>query len=53
MNITTKLLKYACFAYGLILWVAVFTYYGVFEIIGDFITAVINLNINYLCYNVH
>lgn len=37
---------------GAILWLAVFYSYGVFQFIGDYIAAVINFNIYYLCYNV-
>lgn len=53
MNVTTKFLKYTCKVYSCILWVAVLAYYGIFQFIGDYITAVINFNIQYLCYNVH
>lgn len=50
MNVTTKFLLNTTKVLGAILWVAVFYSYGVFEIIGDYVTAVINFNIQYLCY---
>lgn len=50
MNVTTKFLLNTTQVFGAILWVAVLYSYGVFEIIGDYVTAVINFNINYVCY---
>lgn len=50
MNVTTKFLLNTTKVFGAILWVAVLYNYGVFEIIGDYLTAVINFNIHYLCY---
>lgn len=50
MNVTTKFLLNITKVFGAILWVAVLYSYGVFEIIGDYVTAVINFNINYVCY---
>ena len=52
MNVTTKFLLNASKVFGVILWMAVLHSYGVIEFIGDYISAVINFNINYLCYNV-
>ena len=50
MNVTTKFLLNTTKVFGAILWMAVLYYYGVFEIIGDYLTAVINFNLNYVCY---
>lgn len=50
MSDTTKFLLNTTKVFGAILWVAVLYNYGVFEIIGDYLTAVINFNIHYLCY---
>lgn len=50
MNVTPKFLLNTTKVFGAILWVAVLYSYGVFEIIGDYVTAVINFNINYVCY---
>lgn len=50
MNVTTKFILMTTKVVGAILWVAVLYSYGVFEIIGDYVTAVINFNINYVCY---
>ena len=50
MNVTTKFLLNTTKVFGAILWVTVLYSYGVFEIIGDYVTAVINFNINYVCY---
>lgn len=50
MNVTTKILLNTTKVLGAILWVAVLYEYGVFELIGDFITAVINFNHYYVCY---
>ena len=53
MNVTTKFLKYTSIVYSCTLCVALLHSCGVFEFIGDYITAVINFNIQFLCYNVH
>ena len=50
MSATTKFLLNTTQVFGAILWVAVLYSYGVFEFIGDYVTAVINFNINYVCY---
>ena len=50
MSATTKFLMNTTKVFGAILWVAVLYSYGVFEFIGDYVTAVINFNIQYLCY---
>lgn len=50
MNVTTKFLLNTTKVFGAILWMAVLYYYGVFEIIGDYLTAVINFYLNYVCY---
>lgn len=50
MNVTTKVLLNTSKVFGAILWVAVLYSYGVIDLIGDYITAVINFNIQYLCY---
>lgn len=52
MNVTTKFLMNTSKVFGAILWMAVLYSYGVLEFIGDYIAAVINFNIYYLCYNV-
>ena len=50
MSEITKIILTTSKVVGLLLWVAIFYSYGVFEFIGDYITAVINFNINYVCY---
>lgn len=50
MNVTTKIILTTLKVVGSLLWVAVLYNYGVLEIIGDFVTAVINSNINLVCY---
>lgn len=50
MNVTTKFLLNTTKVFGAILWVAVLYSYGVIDLIGDYVTAVINFNINYVCY---
>lgn len=50
MNVTTKFLMNTIKVFGTILWMAVLYRYGIIEIIGDYITAVINSNINLVCY---
>lgn len=53
MNVTTKFLLNTTKVFGAVLWIAVFYRYGVFEFIGEYIAAVINFNIQYLCYNAY
>lgn len=50
MNVTTKIILTTSKVVGSLLWVAVLYNYGVIELIGDYVTAVINFNINYVCY---
>lgn len=50
MNVTTKFLLNTTKVFGAILWVAVLYSFGVLEFIGDYVTAVINFNIQFLCY---
>lgn len=50
MSVATKFLLNTSKVFGVILWMAVLYHYGVIEIIGDFVTAVINSNINLVCY---
>ena len=50
MNVTTKIILTTSKVVGLFLWVAVLYTYGVIDLIGDYVTAVINFNINYVCY---
>lgn len=50
MNVTTKIILTTSKVVGFLLWVAVLYNYGVIELIGDYVTAVINFNINYVCY---
>ena len=50
MSDTTKIILTTSKVVGLLLWVGVLHSYGVFEIIGEYLTAVINFNINYVCY---
>lgn len=46
----TKLLLNTIKVFGAVLWVALLYSYGVIDFIGDYVTAVINFNIHYLCY---
>lgn len=50
MSVTTKLMLNTSKVFGALLWAGVLYEYGVLEIIGDYITAVINFNLHYLCY---
>lgn len=50
MNVTTKIILTTTKVVGSILWMAVLYHFGVIEIIGDYVTAVINSNINLVCY---
>lgn len=50
MSVTTKFILNTSKVFGAVLWVAVLYSYGVLEFIGDYVTAVINFNIQFLCY---
>ncbi len=50
MSVTTKFILNTSKVFGAVLWVAVLYSFGVVDFIGDYVTAVINFNIQFLCY---
>lgn len=49
MSDTTKILTGTIKMVGTVLWLGVLFHYGVIELIADYLSAVINFNIDYLC----